>query len=88
MNNTYDQGQIDERFEALIQHCHNLGFHKLAAHYEKAVGMQRIHAVRFLEAVFTIRERNTRKIIRSYTIAIIALLVFAFIVVLSVGGIQ
>lgn len=87
MNNTYNQQQIDERFEALIAHCHHLGFHKLAAHYEKAVGMQRVHAIRLLEAVFITREQNTRKIIRSYALAILALLVFTLIIVLSIGGI-
>jgi len=85
--NTYNQQQVDERFVALIKHCHHLGYHKLAAHYEKAVGMQRVHAVRFLEAVFIIREQNERKIIRALTSAIFALLIFSLVFVLWAKGV-
>jgi hypothetical protein len=87
MNAPYDQGQVDERFEALIKHCHRLGHHKLAAHYEKAVGMQRVHAIRFLEAVFIIRQYNERRIIRAMTGTVFALLVFALVIALWAKGV-
>jgi hypothetical protein len=84
----YNQQEIDQRFEALLHHCHTLGFHQLAAHYEKAQGMQRVHAIRFLEAVFSIRAQNERKIIRSLAAIMMALLVLALVVVVWLKGIS
>ena len=58
MTKPYDQREVDERFEALLQRCRRHGYRKLADHYANAQGMQRVHAVRFLEALFAIREEN------------------------------
>jgi len=67
--NSYDQQEVDARFDAILQCCRKHGYHKLAAHYENAQGMQRIHAIRFLEALFAIREENIHQRTRSAAIA-------------------
>lgn len=82
----YNQQKVDRCFDDLLQHCHELGFHKLAAHYEKAQGMQRVQAVRELDAIFAVRERNTRKVVHSLIVAIIMLLALSLVVLIRIGG--
>ena len=67
--NAYDQNEIDQRFEAALQRCRDMKLFKLAGHYEKARGMQRIHAARFLESLFILREQNIHTRVRAYVVA-------------------
>jgi uncharacterized BrkB/YihY/UPF0761 family membrane protein len=75
----YDQKQVDEEFNALIEETRKAGLADTADHFAKAQGMERINAVRFLNAMFTEHEKQKR--IKSALIAVVwiaTLVVLAF----------
>lgn len=55
---TYNQKDMDQKFEALLQQCRDAGLVELANHYKNLTGMQRINAVRFMEAVFAEKKKQ------------------------------
>lgn len=75
---TYNQKQVDEEFNALIEKTRKAGLAATADHFAKAQGMARINAIRFLSAMFAEHEKQKR--IKTTLIAvvwIVALVVLA-----------
>jgi hypothetical protein len=74
----YDQKQVDEEFKALIARTRESGLAETADHFAKAQGMERINAVRFLNAMFIEHEKQKRlKTALIAAVWIVTLVVFA-----------
>jgi hypothetical protein len=56
----YDQKQVDQEFNALIEKARKAGLASTADHFAKAQGMARINAIRFLSAMFMEHEKQRR----------------------------
>jgi hypothetical protein len=76
----YDQKQVDEEFNALIARTRKAGLVDTADHFAKAQGMERINAVRFLNAMFVEQEKQKR-----IKITLIAVVWVAALVVLAIA---
>lgn len=65
----YDQKHVDEEFNALIVRTRKAGLADTADHFAKAQGMERVNAVRFLNAMFVEHEKKKR--IKTALIAVV-----------------
>ena len=79
----YSQHEIDQRFNQLIQECRVHGLHAVAAHFEKSQGMQRVHAIRFLEQMFETHKKNMARITFKYLAAVLLTALAALALILQ-----